>query len=196
MERVEQVPSPAPWDAPCAARWRSRRRRPPGTPSAPPLDTDGSTASVDDAASDYDAMDPNKLTIFHYSADVPPKSVKWLPTFTIFTIFTILHNFHHFTQFSLFLHNFHNFTPFSPFPHHFTHFPTIVSISQPFNLIPTIDPGHPYGRCHTADAPPPRLVMPPLIAIRLAHLAAHPDPLAGRFRCVRSEFLRFCANSI
>ena len=33
-------------------------------------------ASVDDAASDDDATDPNKSTTFHHSADVPPKSVK------------------------------------------------------------------------------------------------------------------------
>ena len=50
-------------------------------------------ASVDDAASDDDATDPNKSTTFHYSADVPPKSVKWvsiLPILPILPIFTIL----------------------------------------------------------------------------------------------------------
>ena len=97
-------------------------------------------ASVDDAASDDDATDPNNSTNFHYSADVPPKSVKWvpiLPILPILPIFTILPIFSPFYPFFTILPILPISTilpiftillilePFYPFSHHCIHSPTI-----------------------------------------------------------------------
>eukprot|EP00663_Eupelagonemidae_sp_cell21sb_P003128 gene3128-biopygen411 len=60
MQRMVQASWPAPPGAPCDARWRNRRR-PPSTSLPPPLSTNDSTASIDDAASGDDATDLNKI---------------------------------------------------------------------------------------------------------------------------------------
>ena len=95
MQRMVQALWPAAPGAPCDARWRNRRR-PPSTSLPPPLSTNDSTASIDDAASGNDATDPNQICAKGCTVWCSTHFNHFHPCGNAF------HVFHHFTHYSTF----------------------------------------------------------------------------------------------